>query len=65
MASRQESTGTGNATVKSTTTLYQANLTTKLGAKTTGGISVRHTEFESTSIPYTENALVGTLSVVF
>ncbi|MBU1363405.1 MAG: TIGR03016 family PEP-CTERM system-associated outer membrane protein [Gammaproteobacteria bacterium] len=64
-ASRQESTGTGNATLKSTTTLYQANLTTKLGAKATGGISVRHSEFESTTSPYTENALVGTLSIVF
>lgn len=64
-ASRQESTGTGNATLKSTTTLYQANLTAKLSSKSTGSISLRHTEFESTAIPYTENALVGMLSVVF
>lgn len=63
--SRQESLGTGNNTLKTTTTLYQAGLTTRLGAKTTGGLSIRRSEFDSTTSPYTENALVGTLSILF
>lgn len=65
VASRQESTGTGASSIKATTTIYQANLTTSLGAKTSGGISIRHSEFDSTTSPYTENALIGTLSVNF
>ena len=66
MGSRQQSTGTttGNA-LKATTMMYQASLTSKLGAKTTGGISIRCTEFENSNTPYTENALIGTLSVIF
>ena len=66
MGSRQQSTGTttGNA-LKATTMMYQASLTSKLGAKTTGGISIRRTEFENSNTPYTENALIGTLSVIF
>lgn len=65
LASRQESVGTGISALKVTTTMYQANLTSPLGPKTTGGLSIRHTEFDSTSNPYTENALIGTISVVF
>lgn len=65
MASRQESTGTGNSTLKATTMMYQASLTSKLGAKTNGGLTIRRTEFDSTFNPYTENALVGTISVIF
>lgn len=64
-ASRQESTGSGTISLKTSTTLYQANITAKLGAKTTGGISIRRTEFDNTSNPYTENALIGTISVLF
>ncbi len=66
MGSRQQSTGTttGNA-LKATTMMYQASLTSKLGAKTTGGISIRRTEFENSNTPYTENALIGTLLVIF
>lgn len=65
VASRQESTGTGASSLKAKTTIYQANLTTSLGSKTTGGISIRHSVFDSTANPYTENALIGTLSVNF
>lgn len=65
LASRQESQGTGGVALKVTTTMYQANLTTSLGPKTTGGLSIRHTESDSTANPYTENALIGTLSVNF
>lgn len=65
MASRQESTSTGASALKATTMMYQANLTSRLGAKTTGGISVRRTEFDNSTNSYTENALIGTLSVIF
>ena len=65
MASRQESTSAGASALKATTMMYQANLTSRLGAKTTGGISVRRTEFDNSTNPFTENALIGTLSVIF
>ena len=65
MASRQESTGSGTSNLKTTTSMYQANLTSPLGAKTTGSISVRRTEFDSSSNPYTENAIIGTVSMIF
>lgn len=65
MASRQESTGSGSSNLKAKTAMYQANLSSPLGAKTTGSISVRRTEFDSTTNPYTENAIIGTVSVLF
>lgn len=65
MASRQESTGSGASNLKATTSMYQANLSSPLGAKTTGSISVRRTEFDSSSSPYTENAIIGTVSMIF
>lgn len=65
MASRQESTGAGNSTLKAKTMMYQASLTSKFGAKTNGGLTIRRTEFDNTTTAYTENALVGTISVVF
>jgi len=65
LASRQESVSTSGNALKLTTTIYQANLTSSLGPKTTGGLSIRRTESDSTISPYTENALIGTLSVNF
>ncbi|MBI2278435.1 MAG: TIGR03016 family PEP-CTERM system-associated outer membrane protein [Dechloromonas sp.] len=65
LASRQESMGTGTSTTKTTITMYQVNVSTKLGAKTTGSLSARRAEFDSTTAPYTENALVGTLSYIY
>lgn len=66
MASRQESTGTGNGTtLKAKTMMYQASFTSKLGAKTNGGLTIRRTEFDNATTPYTENAIIGTVSVVF
>lgn len=64
-ASRQESTGTGNAALKATTTLYQGGISTKLGPKTTGSLNVRHSKFDSSTNPYTENAVIGMFSVLF
>lgn len=65
MASRQKSTGSGTNTLKATTSMYQASLSSPLGPKTTGNVSIRHTEFDSSTTPYTENAIVGTLSYIF
>jgi uncharacterized protein (PEP-CTERM system associated) len=69
LVSRQESKGssfvTGNSNLKTTTTTYLINASTKLGAKTTGSLSARRTEFDSTTNPYTENALLGTVSFVY
>ena len=65
IVSRQESTGTGSSNLKARTTMYQANLSSSLGARTTGNISVRRTEFDSQTYPYTENAIIGTVSVIF
>lgn len=65
MASRQNSTGFGNTTLKAKTSIYQANLTSKIGAYTTGGVSIRHSESENIGSPFSENAIVGTLSVFF
>jgi uncharacterized protein (PEP-CTERM system associated) len=65
LGSRQESTGTGANTLKTTTTLYQVNLSTKLGTKTTGTLSARRSEFDSSTNPYTENALIGTVSFIY
>lgn len=65
MASRQNSTGFGNTTLKAKTSIYQANLTSKIGAYTTGGVSIRHSESENIGSPFSENAIVGTLSVLF
>ena len=69
VVSRQESQGsssvTGNGNLKTTTTTYLINASTKLGAKTTGSLSARRSEVDSTINPYTENALLGTVSLVF
>lgn len=65
MASRQESTSTGSEELKATTTMYQGGFTSKLGARTTGSLSVRHSKFDSSTNPYTENAVIGTLSMTF
>lgn len=62
---RQESTGSGTNTLKTTSTLYQVNVTTKLGTRTTGSLSARRSEFDSNTNPYTENALVGTVSFIY
>ena len=64
-ASRQESTGTGNSTLKAKSSTYQANLTSKIGVYTTVGISIRRSQSDNIGSPYTENALIGTIAVLF
>lgn len=68
LASRQESTGinaSARSNLKTTMTTYQVNVITKLGAKTSGSLSARHSAFDSTTNPYKENALIGTVSFIY
>lgn len=65
LALRQETTGNGSNTKKTTSTLYQVNVSTKLSARTTASLSARRSEFDSPTNPYTENALIGTLSFIY
>jgi len=46
-------------------TSYQLNASTRLGTKTTGSLSIRRSEFDNSTNPYTENALIGTVSFVY
>lgn len=64
-ASRQESNGSGNSALKAKTSTYQANLTSKIGTYTTGSLSIRRSESDNIGSPYTENALIGVISVLF
>ncbi|PKO88752.1 MAG: TIGR03016 family PEP-CTERM system-associated outer membrane protein [Betaproteobacteria bacterium HGW-Betaproteobacteria-12] len=66
-ASRQESRGQNGGTnnQKASTTLYTVSVSTKLGAKTTGSLSLRRSDFDSTTNPYTENALLGALNFTY
>lgn len=65
--SRQETSGvaTTSSQLKSTMTSYQLNASTRLGTKTTGSLSIRRSEFDNSTNPYTENALIGTVSFVY
>lgn len=65
LATRQNSDSLGNSTLRTTTTMYQANLISKLGPKTSATVGIRRTEFESPSNPYTENAVLGSISVTY
>lgn len=65
LISRQKSASNGKTTSDTTMTLYQINVSTRLGAHTTGSVSVRRSEFDSTTNPYTENALLGTISYIY
>lgn len=65
LLSRQNSDASGNSTLRTSTTLYQANFISKLGPKTSASVGVRRTEFESPSNPYTENAVLGSITVMY
>ncbi|HEX6735231.1 MAG TPA: TIGR03016 family PEP-CTERM system-associated outer membrane protein [Azonexus sp.] len=66
-ASRQKSSGHNRDTnnLENTTTLYQLSLATRLGAKTNGSLSVRRSEFDDSSNPYTENALIAAVTYTY
>ena len=64
--SRQQSTGQAiSGNLKTTTSYYVISASTKLGAKTTGSLSFRHSDFDNADNPYTENALVGTITYTY
>ncbi|MDR2839061.1 MAG: TIGR03016 family PEP-CTERM system-associated outer membrane protein [Azonexus sp.] len=65
LASHQKSegrqTGFGLSNPKSTTTLYQIGLSTRLGPKTSGSLNVRHAKYDGDFNSYSENALIASL----
>ena len=48
-----------------TMTTYQVGVSTRFGAKTAGTLNLRRSEFDSDTSPYTENALVGSITMFF
>lgn len=44
---------------------FSAGLTTKLGARTSGMLTARHTKADSTTSPYSENAVIGSVAIQF
>lgn len=45
--------------------VLSASLSTKLGPRTSAALTARRTEFDRTTQPYNENALIGSLSIQF
>lgn len=67
-ASKQDSTGSGANTLSSTLRSLHIGVTTQLGPKTTGSLGVRRVLFDSNTagiLPYSENALIGALTLLF
>lgn len=65
IAARQMSSS-GNSVLPSTSShSITAQLTTKLGVHTNGGISIRRSEFNGTANPYTENAVIASANMQF
>jgi uncharacterized protein (PEP-CTERM system associated) len=65
LGSRMESqSGLTNA-LNTTMTTYQVGVSTRFGAKTAGSLNLRRSEFDSDTNPYTENALVGSITMFF
>lgn len=65
IASRRESIGSGNGDVQATTTIYQLGLTTKLGSRTRGSLNARHSSFDNHATPYKENAVIGSIYLIY
>ena len=64
--SRTHSVGaTSTLNPMSTQKMFSASILAKLGAKTDGALTVRRTVVDSTSSPYSENAVVGFVSIRF
>lgn len=62
--SRQSNTGTSSAQA-SVLRSMSLNLTTSLGQRSTATLAARHVVFDSTSQPYTENAVIATFGLRF
>jgi len=66
VASRQDSAALAGNSLTSDLRYLHIGLSTQLGPKTTGSLGVRRTLFESSTVlPYSENALIGTLTLQF
>jgi uncharacterized protein (PEP-CTERM system associated) len=69
LASRQKNKGENDLTGRLDTTLtyYQIGIATRLGAKTVGALNARHQDFNGSdlTIPYKENALIASVTMVF
>lgn len=53
------------AITKTTMTTYSAGVSTRFGPKTVGSLNLRHSQFDSSTSPYNETALVGTIALFF
>lgn len=66
-AARTRSSGVGTTGLPAfNQKMFSAGVTTKLGAKTNGAVTARRTEMDGgTGISYTENAVIGSVSMQF
>jgi len=65
LGSRMESQSGLTNILNTTMTTYQVGVSTRFGAKTAGSLNLRRSEFDSDTSPYTENALVGSITMFF
>lgn len=65
LGSRMESQSGLTNVLNTTMTTYQVGVSTRFGAKTAGSLNIRRSEFDSDTSPYTENALVGSITMFF
>jgi uncharacterized protein (PEP-CTERM system associated) len=64
-ASQQNSIGSGQSDLATKQRTLTTNFSTRLGPNTTATLGARRTIFDSTTTPYSENALTGTLTAQF
>lgn len=66
MASQSRSRNAANDVgLETTQKTLSSSISTRLGSRTQGSLMLRRTVFSSSTAPYTENALTGTISVEF
>ena len=65
LGSRMESQSGLTNVLNTTMTTYQVGVSSRFGAKTAGSLNLRRSEFDSDTSPYTENALVGSITMFF
>ena len=68
LGSRQKNKSDLTGELDTTLTYYQVGISTRLGARTVGALNARHQDFNGsdiTTIPYKENALIASVTMVF
>lgn len=65
LGSRMESQSGLTNSLDTTMTTYQIGVSTRLGAKTVGALNARHSNFDSSSNSYSENALIASVMMYF